>query len=162
MALGGRTDRAAEWADDDEVAWRLAVQRDADGLRARARELRGRGPSTYSSARADAFALAVEGSGKAAIATLGSGWTDAWPAPVAFALDVARVRLLSGEAAGALIALQLGLAGQERLPPVARDLVAACVRERRWLWRLALRVIFSAGSWWERAAGVAAVVRVCL
>ena len=142
-----------EWSGDDEKAWELALRHDVDALRDRAEALRRTrtGPSSYAAERAAAFALAAEGAEEDAISVLSLAHGDA-PFPVVLALDLARIRFLGGHPEGALVALRVGLRGSVRLPKSARRLLAACVAESPWLWRSALRVVWSAGTPRERLA----------
>ena len=136
-------------------AWTLATAGDVAALRRAARET----SDEYARHRAEAFALALEGAPDAALAEMAAGWRSDWPFPVAYALDVARIRLLAGEPEGALTALSLGLRGHERLTREMRELLVACVSERPWLWRYALSVVADAGRVREQAAAAAAVIR---
>src|SRR5207237_1263698 len=83
----------------------------------------------YAAHRASAFALALDGDAEAALAELDRGWTDEWPFPADFAVDVARVRFLAGEYREALVALQLAVRGRERVDESASELAGECVRE---------------------------------
>jgi hypothetical protein len=143
-----------EWSDDDELAWELALRRDVDGLRARAAQL----GDTYAAGRAAAFELAARGAEADAVRALSLRDAAGGPFPVLLALDLARIRFLAGHPDGALVALQVGLRGAAHVPPSARRLLAACVRVAPWSWRSALRIVFSAGTAWDRTAGAAAVV----
>src|SRR5207302_3629333 len=51
----------------------------------------------YEGHRARAFSLAVERKAPEALDVLNEGWTADWPFPVAYALDVARIRYLAGD-----------------------------------------------------------------
>ena len=86
-----------------DETWRLARDRDLEGLRRVADLLV---DVEYDGHRARAFALAVEGRADQALAELNDGWTEEWPFPAAYAVDVARVRYLTGHYEEALTALE--------------------------------------------------------
>lgn len=139
----------------DEGLWLLALDGDAGSLDEAAQLLSER----YEGQRARAFALALAGERDHALMALGAGWTTQWPLPVAYAVDVARVHLLASDPAGALAALRLGLAGTPSLTRQMRDAIGGCVRARRSLWRLGVRVAVGGGSMGDRLLAVLAVLR---
>jgi hypothetical protein len=143
-----------------DETWRLARAGDAEALQ-RAGDLLLAEPLdlAYEGHRARAFALAVEGDAAGALHVLNAGWTDEWPFPAAYALDVARVRYLVGDYEHALDAIRLALRGAERVDGSTAELAKSCVRHRRSLWPKALASVTAGGSVWIRVAGAAAVLR---
>ena len=143
----------------DEVWW-LARDGKVDALR-RAAELLSahEGDLDYEAHRARAFALAVEGRGEDALSELNGGWTEEWPVPAAYAVDVARVRFLAGDHDGALTALELSARSAERVDGELPELVRLCVARRPELWTRALRVVLAGGPPAQRARAAAAVVK---
>jgi hypothetical protein len=143
-----------------DETWRLAEAGDAEALR-RAAELLLAEPLglAYEGHRARAFALAVEGQGAAALDVLNEGWTDDWPFPTAYALDVARVHYLARDHDRALDALSLAVRSVERTDGSGADLAAACVRRRPSLCVKALRSVLGGGTAGQRVAAAAVVVR---
>jgi hypothetical protein len=143
-----------------DETWRLAQAGDAEALR-RAAELLSAEPLdlAYESHRAQAFALAVEGEIVEALDVLNAGWTEEWPFPAAYALDVARIRYLVGDYGLALEAVRLALRGAERTDGAAVELAGACVRRRRSLWRKALGSVLVDGSAWRRLVAALSVLR---
>jgi hypothetical protein len=141
-----------------DETWRLAREGDAPGLE-RAAAMLLEGAVLYEGHRARAFALAVQGRADDALAELNAGWTDEWPFPSVYALDVARVRYLAGELDEALAALTLAVRGSERVDPAVAELAAACVRRSRRCWARALRLALAGGTAAQRAAASAAVLR---
>ena len=143
-----------------DETWRLALARDAAGLRGAA-DLLFRGDPAgldYDGHRARAFAFAVDGRLAEALDELNEGWTEEWPFPAAYAADIARVRFLVGDYEHALDALQLSVCGAERLEPAVAELTPACVRRDKRLWWAGLRVALAGGTPWQRLATAAAVV----
>jgi hypothetical protein len=143
-----------------DETWRLAQARDVEALR-RAADLLLAEPLdlAYEGHRARSFALAVEGRAGDALDVLNAGWTDEWPFPNAYALDVARIRYLAGEYEPALEALRLSLRGAARVDRAPAELAMACVRHRRSLWAKALGAVLAGGSAWRRAAAAISVLR---
>jgi hypothetical protein len=145
----------------DEI-WRLAQLGDADGLsRAAALFEDDDADVGYSRRRALAFGHAIHGRTKQALAELNQGWADDWPPPSAYALDVSRIHLLSGDCDRALSALQLQLHSLSHWAGV-HEIVAACVRHDRRLWARGLRVALAAepgGTGKLRAAAAVAGAR---
>lgn len=154
--------RRPEWGDDDPVAWELALRGDLAGLRERASRLQADGDivghPSYGAFRAAAFAFAVEGAESEAVSTLGAPGISSLPFPVLLALDLARVRFLTGHPEHAFLTLELGLRGRGQLPGEARRLVAGCVAEAPWLWSPAVRLICATGGADERLVGLATLV----
>jgi hypothetical protein len=140
--------------------WRLARAGDAAGLHRAADMLLGDPDDlSYEGHRARAFALAVERRLDDALGQLNEGWTEDWPFPAAYAGDVARVRFLGGDYAGAVTALQLALRGAERVDDALVELLLECVRREGALRGRALRVVLSGGTGAQRLRGAAAVAR---
>jgi hypothetical protein len=123
-----------------DQTWALAYARDTVALR-HAADLLLREPTgvEYEAHRARAFALALERRTTEALEELNAGWTEEWPTPDAYGIDVARIHLLAGSPARALTALSLDSRSVERsrLEDVV-TLVMICVWRDRRLWRRAL------------------------
>jgi hypothetical protein len=137
-----------------DETWRLALAGDAATLRDAARLL----DDSYDGARMRAFADATEGRIAEALDALNEGWTEDWPFPRAYLVDVARIRFLGGDCAGAVEALALAAHGADGADPAVRELVAACVRRGAPLWP-ALSVALAVGSARQRAGAAVAVLR---
>jgi hypothetical protein len=116
----------------------------------------------YELHRTRAFALAARGRCDDALAELNHGWGDDWPDPAAYAVDVARVRLLVGNHEEALEALRLAVRGAPRLERRLPALAGECVRGSPRLWRRALRLALEGGSAADRARLAFAVARARL
>jgi len=145
----------------DEVWW-LARDGKLDALQRAAELLGGHDDLAYEAHRARAFALAVEGRGDDALAELNEGWTEEWPVPAAYAVDVARVRFLAGDHAAALGALELAARSAETLDGELPELVRLCVARSPALWTRGLRVALAGGPPGTRARAAARVVRTRL
>ena len=142
-----------------DETWRLALAGDVAGLHRVADLLQGEAAEeSYDAHRARAFALAVEGCAPRGLEELNEGWTEEWPFPSAYAADIARVRFLAGEYAGALDALHLALRGADRLDADAARLAKECVRRDKRLMRRALVVASAGGTPWQRLATAASVL----
>jgi hypothetical protein len=140
----------------DQV-WELAQRRDVAGLeRAAALHLRDESGIEYEGYRARAFALAVQGRTNEALQALNEGWTEEWPTPVGYSMDVTRVHYLSGNARKAIAALQLDLRTFAQLPG-AVELAAACARLDPRVKKEALRVVRHTSSGTERLRAMLAV-----
>jgi hypothetical protein len=132
-----------------DQTWTLAYARDGAGLRQAAELLlRDRTGIEYEGHRALAFALALEGRTGEALEELNSGWTDEWPTPDAYGIDVARIHVLAGNPGQSLTALALDSRSIERSQ--VEDVVTLtmiCVWCDRRLWRrgLALALANSRG-----------------
>jgi hypothetical protein len=143
-----------------DETWRLAREGDAAALhKAADLLLRDPGDLTYEGHRARAFALAVQGADDQAAAELHAGWTDEWPFPAQFAIDVARIHWLAGDCERALDSLLIAARGASRLDAAAVELVADCVRRRPALAARALRVAFAGGTAMQKLETAGAVVR---
>ncbi len=132
-----------------DETWELAYAGDATALeRAATLLLREHSGVEYEGHRARAFALALGGRTGEALEELNIGWTEEWPTPDAYGLDVARIHFLAGSPAQALTALSLDSRSIERsqMEDVV-TLVMICVWCDRRLWRrgLALALANSQG-----------------
>lgn len=117
------------------------------------------GVLVYERHRSRALALAADGECNRALDELNDGWTDNWPDPTAYAVDVARIRYLVGDYEGAMLALELAARGAERADATIVELATACVRSLpRLRWR-ALRLALDSGTLSERARRGLRVVR---
>jgi hypothetical protein len=135
----------AERGFGDET-WRLARAGDGAGLeRAAGLLLSDPGELEYEGHRALAFRLAVEGNAVAALAELNQGWSEDWPSPAAYAVDVARIHFLAGDCAKALTALRLDVRTASHLDGL-RGLVVDCVRREPRLWRTAIEIVLAGGD----------------
>src|SRR5918911_1644381 len=110
-----------------DETWRLACAGDAAALGRAADMLLGDGELEYEGHRARAFALAVDGRRDEALVELSEGWSDDWPPPSAYALDVSRIHYLCHDCERALAALQLEVRSLSQWTGV-HEIVAACVR----------------------------------
>jgi hypothetical protein len=110
----------------------------------------------YKVRRSRAFALAANGSRDDALSELGRAWSIGRPGPADRAVDAGWIRVLSGDPAGALTALENGLRGP--IPPDTYRLLSECVRCDPNLRGLAVRVALCAGSPAQRARGVVAAL----
>jgi len=144
-----------------DETWRLAREGDAAALHRAADLLLDGDPGdlSYDGHRARAFALAVEGDPDAALAQLNEGWTEDWPYPAAYAADTARVRLLAGDPARALGALQLATRGADRLDPALAELFADVVRAAPRLRSRAARAALRGGTAAQRLRTALAMLR---
>jgi len=123
-----------------DETWRLARAGDGAALeRAAGLLLADPGELEYEGHRARAFRLAVEGNAVAALAELNQGWSEGWPSPAAYAVDVARIHFLAGDCAKALTALRLDVRTASHLDGL-RGLLVDCVRREPTLWRTALAI----------------------
>jgi hypothetical protein len=113
----------------------------------------------YEVHRARAFALASQARTDEALDQLNEGWTDDRPNPASYAADVARVRYLVGDYDDALVALGLAVRSADHLEPTVPELAADCVRRSPRLWRDAVRIALSGGTYRERVRAALAVVR---
>jgi hypothetical protein len=136
--------------------WRLAKEGNTEALRGAAARLGDDVP--YDAHRARAFALAVEARRDEALAELNEGWTEDWPVPGQYAVDVARIHYLAGDCAHALAALDLSVRSAHRRDGAPAELAAECARREPHLWWHALRVALAAGSLSERGRTAVAVV----
>lgn len=146
-----------------DETWRLARAGEAEALR-RAADLLLAEPLElpYEGHRARAFALAVEGRAAEALDELNAGWTEDWPFPHLYALDVARVWHLAGDHERALDAIRIAVRGAARLDGSAAELAMSCVWHRRRLWSKALSAVVAGGTVWNRTAGALVVTRSAL
>jgi hypothetical protein len=123
-----------------DETWALAYARDAAALQ-RAAELllREQTGVEYEGHRARAFALALERRTGEALEELNAGWTEEWPTPEGYGIDVARIHFLAGHPNMALTALSLDARSIERskLEDVV-TFVMICVWCDRRLWRRGL------------------------
>jgi hypothetical protein len=113
----------------------------------------------YDGHRARAFALAIDGRAVDALAQLDAGRAGDWPFAVAYAGDVARIRILAGDAAGALDALAAANHGVDRVQHGVAVLAVECARRDHRLRRRALRVALGGGTVRQRLRTVVAVLR---
>src|SRR5262245_3676753 len=114
-------DQTGEPFDDD--AWVLAFGGDHTGLELL---MSASAAGSYAAHRAAAFAKALRGQHMRALEELAVGWDAHWPPPQLWAIDVATVHLLAGEAAHAVQALDVGLRGTRQLPDRASMLLERC------------------------------------
>src|SRR5215203_4626864 len=132
----------------------LARARDTAGLRQFADALEPGEGLAYERARAGALAFALAGRLDAALAELGLGNAATWPPATMLTADLAHVRQLAGDGAGALATLGAASADAWR-EPVARDaLVGAAVLSPA-LWRQAVGLSVRRG---DVAAGAAVAI----
>lgn len=145
-----------------DQAWELAQKGDVTALEGAA-YLHLRDPSgiEYEGYRARAFSLAVRNRVAEALAALNEGWTDEWPTPAAYATDVARIHLLSGDCAKALTALQLDLRTIDHIDGLT-DFAVACTRRDPSLWRRALRLAMHGKGGPRRYGAALSVLRARL
>jgi hypothetical protein len=125
-----------------DETWALAVKRDVAALeRAAELLLRERSGVEYEGHRARAFALALDRRSGEALEELNAGWTEEWPTPEGYGLDVARIHFLAGHPNMALTALALDARSIERsqLEDVV-TFVMILVWEDRRLWRRGLSI----------------------
>jgi hypothetical protein len=158
-----------------DETWSLALARDAAALgRVAELLLRERSGVEYEGHRARAFGLALERRSGEALEELNTGWTEEWPTPESYGIDVARIHFLAGSPAQALTALSLDARSIERsqLDDVV-TLVLDCVYFDQRLWRrgLALALSSSAGvdrmlvplkifkAWMRRGRGLQALAQ---
>jgi hypothetical protein len=142
-----------------DETWRLALAGEVPALRRVAELLQGEaGEASYEAHRARAFALAVEGRAPRGLEELNEGWTEDWPFPSAYAADVARVRFLAGDYAGALDALHLALRAADRVDAEVARLAQECVRRDKRLLRRGLVVATAGGTPWQRLATAGGVL----
>jgi hypothetical protein len=139
-----------------DETWRLAKEGKSEALREAAARLGEDVP--YDAHRARAFALGVDGRREDALAELNEGWTEEWPFPGQYAVDVARIHYLAGDYEDALAALDLSVRGAQRHDGAPAELAVECVRRQPRLWRGALRVALAAGPLRQRGRTLAAVV----
>src|SRR5437879_358899 len=126
-----------------DETWRLACAGDIPGLeRAADLLLSDPGELEYEGRRARAFRLAVEGNAVAALTQLNEGWSEDWPSPAAYAVDVARIHFLAGDCTKALTALRLDVRTAAHFDGL-RGLVVDCVRHDPKLWRTALEIVLA-------------------
>jgi hypothetical protein len=126
-----------------DETWRLARGGDADGLERAARLLLADpGELEYEGHRARAFRLALDADATAALVELNEGWSEDWPSPAAYAVDVARIHFLAGDCRKALTALELDVRSAAHFDGL-RELVVDCVRRDRALWRPALAIVLA-------------------
>jgi hypothetical protein len=137
-----------------DETWQLALAGDVDALHRAADAL-----ADYDAHRARAFAFAVDGRAADALAQLEAGRTGDWPFAAAYAADVARARLLAGDAAGALDALGDAVRGVEPVEQGVAELVVECARRDHGLRRRALRVALVGGTVRQRLRNALAVLR---
>lgn len=132
-----------------DETWRLAYARDGIALRHAAELLlRERTGIEYEGHRALAFALALDDRTGEALEELNTGWTEEWPTPDAYGIDVARIHFLAGSPSQSLTALALDSRSIERAQVEdVVTLVMICVWCDRRLWRrgLALALANSRG-----------------
>ena len=143
-----------------DETWRLAYARDAPALRHAAELLlRDRTEVEYEGHRALAFALALDGRTGEALEELNTGWTEEWPTPDAYGIDVARIHILAGTPAQALTALSLDSRSIERsqIDDVV-TLVIICVWCDRRLWRRALPLALANSRGFDRLLVPARIV----
>jgi hypothetical protein len=141
-----------------DETWRLARAGDLAGLeRAAKLLLTETGGLEYEGHRARAFRLAAEGSVVAALAELNEGWSEDWPSPAAYAVDVARIHFLTHDCAKALTALELDVRSAAHFDGL-RDLVVECVRRDPRLWRMALEIVLAGEDGTAAKLGAAASV----
>jgi hypothetical protein len=144
-----------------DETWRLAEAGDAAAL-ARAAALLGDGDDgEYEGRRAAAFRLALEGRTQEALAELNEGWSDDWPPPSAYALDVARIHFLAGDTNRCLTAIELELRGLSRWDGVGALVVASVRRDPR-CWRRAFGLVLRAERGPRKLRSALAVVRAGL
>ncbi len=140
-----------------DETWRLARAGDVDGLgRAADLLLADPGELEYEGHRARAFGLAVQQNAVGALAELNEGWSEDWPSPAAYAVDVARIHFLAGDCAKALTALELDVRSAAHFDGL-RELVVACVEKNPALWRMALEIVLAGedGALGKARAGAA-------
>jgi hypothetical protein len=139
-----------------DETWELARAGDDVGLeRAASLLLTDPGELEYEGHRARAFRFAVEGNAVAALAELNQGWSEDWPSPAAYAVDVARIHFLAGDCAKALTALRLDVRTASHLDGLS-GLLADCVRREPALWRSALSIALAGDSRLRAASAVLA------
>jgi hypothetical protein len=135
-----------------DETWRLAYARDAAALRHAAELLlRDRTGVEYEGHRALAFALALDRRTGEALEELNTGWTEEWPTPDAYGIDVARVHFLAGSPSQSLTALALDSRSIERshLEDVV-TLVMICIWCDRRLWRRGLGLALASSRGLDR------------
>jgi hypothetical protein len=135
-----------------DETWALAYAEDVEGLeRVAGLLLHEHMGIEYEGRRARAFALALERRTAQALEELNAGWTDEWPTPDAYGLDVARIHFCAGDPAKALTALQLDARTVERaqLEDVV-TLVLDCVYADRTLGRRGFRLALASSQGLER------------
>jgi hypothetical protein len=137
-----------------DETWELALAGDVDALHRAADAL-----ADYDAHRARAFAFAIDGRVADALAQLEAGRTGDWPFAAAYAADVARARLLAGDAAGALDATRTAIHGVEPVEQSVAELAVECVRRGHGLRRRALRVALGGGTVRQRLRHGLAVLR---
>jgi hypothetical protein len=144
-----------------DETWRLAETGDAAGLARVAALIHDGDDGEYDGRRAAAFRLALERRTQEALAELNEGWSDDWPPPSAYALDVARIHFLAGDTTRCLAAIELELRGLSRWDGVGALVVAAVRRDPR-RWRTALGLVLRAERGPRKLRGALAVVRARL
>lgn len=145
----------------DEI-WRLARSGDAEGLGRAATLLERDAELAYESRRAAAFRQALHGETDRALAELNEGWSEDWPVPSAYAIDVSRIHLLAGNCNHALTALELEAHTFVHWFGV-REIAVDCVRRDPALWRRSLKLAVAAeGDPPSKAAAALDVARARL
>jgi hypothetical protein len=142
----------------DEI-WRLAEAGDVGGLdSAAALLLHDPEGFEYEGHRALAFRHALQGRTAQALQELNEGWSEEWPTPSAYATDVARIHFLAGDCAKALTALSLDVRSATQWDGLT-ELVAACVKKDRALWREAIGIATAGETGTRKARAALAVLR---
>ncbi|MHB8471230.1 MAG: hypothetical protein ACYDCH_15980, partial [Gaiellaceae bacterium] len=126
-----------------DETWRLALGRDVAGLRrAAALLLTERGGFEYEGHRAAAFGLALERRTGEALEELNAGWSEEWPTPEGYGLDVARIHFLAANFGAALTTLELDSRSVERAQ--LEDVVT-----------LVIGIVYGDPRLWRRGLGLA-------
>jgi len=147
-----------------DETWALAYNAEVATLE-RVAELLLREPSgvEYEGHRARAFALALRRRTGEALEELNAGWTEEWPTPEGYGLDVARIHYLAGHPNMALTALSLDARSIERsqLEDVVTFAVNCVWCDRR-LWRRALPLALASSHGVDRLLVPARVLNAWL
>ncbi len=137
----------------DEI-WQLALGRRVGRLREAASLLLGADAALeYEGHRALAFALALERRAGEALEELNAGWSEEWPTPEGYGLDVARIHFLAASFAASMTTLELDARSVERavLEDVVTLVVGNVYGEPR-LWRRGLALALRSCRAYERPA----------
>ena len=141
-----------------DETWRLAEAGDAAALERVAELLLDDDDGAYDGRRAAAFRFALEGRTHEALAELNEGWSDDWPPPSAYALDVARIHFLAGDMTRCLAAIELELRGLSYWDGVSALIIGAARRDPR-RWRHALNLVLRAERGPRKLRSALAVLR---